>query len=43
MEYVGLLWQRKNGHPDILAVWLYDTATIKQIRDAAESHRKEEA
>jgi len=29
------LWHRRNGNPDIIAIFLYDTATIKQIREAA--------
>ena len=34
------LWHGKNGHPDIIAVWLYDQVRVKEIRDTAEEHLK---
>ncbi len=30
------LWYRRNGNPDCVAVYLYDDAKVKQIRDDAE-------
>lgn len=33
------LWKANGGSPDIVAVFLYETVTIKQVRDAAEDHR----
>lgn len=30
------LWHRRNGNPGIIAVFLYENATVKQIRDAAQ-------
>ncbi|KKM73566.1 hypothetical protein LCGC14_1409170 [marine sediment metagenome] len=32
------LWHRRNGNPDIIAVFLYENATVKQIRDEAGNH-----
>jgi len=30
------LWHRRDGNPDIIAVWLYDGCQIKQVREAAD-------
>lgn len=35
------LFHRANGSPMPVAVFLYETATIKKIRDKAETHRQE--
>jgi hypothetical protein len=35
------LWHTNNGHPDIVAIFLYDDARVKQIREAADKHRQE--
>lgn len=29
------LWHRRNGNPQIVAVFLYETARVKEIREAA--------
>lgn len=34
------LWHRRNGTPDIIAVFLYESATVKQIRETAEEARR---
>ena len=32
------LWRGRNSHkPDLIAVFLYETATVKEIREKAES------
>lgn len=30
------LWHGNNGYPDIIAVFFYENATVKQIRDFAQ-------
>lgn len=35
------LWHGRDGSPDIIAVFLYETARVKEIRDMAEKHRQE--
>ncbi len=30
------LWHRRNGHPDCIAIFLYDDVKIKQVREAAD-------
>ena len=30
------LWYGKNGNPDCIAIFLYNTARIREIRDAAD-------
>ena len=37
------LWHGNNGYPDIIAVFLYENATVKQIRDCAEMALKKVA
>jgi len=32
------LWKANKGKPDIVAIFLYDLATIKEIRETAENH-----
>lgn len=32
------LWHKRNGNPDIIGVFLYVNATVKQIRDTAQQH-----
>ncbi len=36
------LWHKRNGNPDIIGVFLYQNATIKQVRDHAQWHLGEE-
>lgn len=31
------LWKARNGHADIVAIFLYENATIKQVRESAEA------
>ncbi len=33
------LWKADNGKPQIVAIFLYNNATIKQVREMAEKHR----
>lgn len=35
------LFHRGNGNPRIVGLFLYETATIKEIRNMAERHRQE--
>ena len=35
------LWHRRNGSPEMIATFLYENATVKEIRDTAEKHRQE--
>lgn len=35
------LWHGRNGNPDIIAVFLYETARVKEIRDTAEKYKQE--
>lgn len=35
------IFHRGDGNPILIAVFPYETATVKEIRDAAERHRKE--
>ena len=32
------LWHRRNGNPDCIAIFLYQVARIKEIRDMAQEH-----
>ena len=32
------LWYKRNGNPDIIGVFLYANATVKQIRETAQKH-----
>lgn len=36
------LWHGRNGVAECKAVFLYETARVKEIRDKAEEYRKEE-
>lgn len=36
------LWHGRNGHPDVIAIYPYQFARVKQIRDDAEKWLKED-
>lgn len=35
------IWHRRNGNPICIAIFLYEDAKVKEIREVAERHRKE--
>jgi len=35
------VWKARNGKADLVCVFLYETVTIKQVREAAEKDRQE--
>jgi len=35
------LFHGRNGNPKIVGLFLYETATVKEIRNMAEKHRQE--
>ena len=32
------LWKARNGNAELVAVFLYDNATVKEIREKAQTH-----
>lgn len=32
------LWHRRNGNPEIIAIFLYNDVKIKQVREEADKH-----